>query len=157
MKGIGVDVVSLAEMRGTLERAGDAFLERVFAPEERSEIPDDRGVRLRHIASRWAVKEAVFKCLGTTWTPHASFADIVVTRSPSGAPEVAVRGGFAAVLAARGGGALLVSLSVSVDTAIAVAAFWSEENDPHAGGSSACGLTGCGQSSTKQRNAHDSR
>jgi holo-[acyl-carrier protein] synthase len=122
VKGIGVDVVSLSEMQGTLERVGDAFLERVFAAEEMSEIPDAGGVRLRHIASRWAVKEAVFKCLGAAWTPDASFADIVVTRSAAGPPEVAVRGDFAVVLAARGGGALLVSLSVSADTAVAVAA-----------------------------------
>jgi len=121
VKGLGVDVVSLAEMQGTIERAGDAFLERVFAPEERDDIPDG-SARLFHIASRFAVKEAVFKCLGATWTPSASLSDIVVTRSMVGAPEVTVRGDFGRSLAARGGGSLLVSLSVSGDTAVAVAA-----------------------------------
>ena len=111
--------MSLSEMQGTLDRAGDAFLERVFAPDERDAIPDG-GDRLRHIASRFAVKEAVFKCLGATWTPSASFSDIVVGRTV-GAPDVTVRGDFAAALAASGGQTLLVSLSVSGDTAIAVA------------------------------------
>lgn len=120
MKGLGVDLVSLSEMQGTLDRAGDAFLERVFAPDERDAIPDG-GDRLRHIASRFAVKEAVFKCLGATWTPSASFSDIVVGRTAVGAPDVTVRGDFAAALAASGGRTLLVSLSVSGDTAIAVA------------------------------------
>jgi len=120
MKGVGVDVVSLSEMRGTLDRAGDAFLERVFAPEERDAIPDGQ-LRIGHIASRFAVKEAVFKCLGTAWTPSSSFADIVVGRTAEGAPDVTVRGDLAAALAATGGHTILVSLSVSGDTAIAVA------------------------------------
>jgi holo-[acyl-carrier protein] synthase len=120
MKGLGVDIVSLSEMQETLDRAGDAFLERVFAPEERDVIPEGRS-RLSHVASRFAVKEAVFKCLGAVWTPGASFTDIVVSRCAVGAPGVTVVGAFAAALAASGGGVILVSLSVSGDTAVAVA------------------------------------
>ena len=112
--------MSLSEMQGTLDRAGDAFLERVFAPEEMEAIPRG-GDRLRHIASRFAVKEAVFKCLGAAWTPNASFSDIMVGRTAAGAPVVTLRGDLAAVLAATGGQTLLVSLSVSGDTAVAVA------------------------------------
>ena len=121
MKGLGVDVVSLTEMQGTLERAGDAFLDKVFDPEELDAIPLG-GVRLRHIASNFAVKEAVFKCLGASWTPRASFADIKVTRTSAGIPSVTLAGDFAAALTARGGGNVLVSLSVSGDIAVAVAA-----------------------------------
>jgi len=120
VKGLGVDLVSLSDMQGTLDRAGDGFLERVFAPDERDAFPDG-GDRLRHIASRFAVKEAVFKCLGATWTPSASFSDIVVSRTTAGAPDVTLNGDFAAALAASGGQTLLVSLSVSGDTAVAVA------------------------------------
>lgn len=112
--------MSLSEMQETLDRAGDAFLERVFAPDEREAIPDG-GARLGHIASRFAVKEAVFKCLGATWTPTASFTDILVSRTAAGAPDVTVVGAFAAALVASGGTTLLVSLSVSGDTAVAVA------------------------------------
>jgi len=116
MTGIGVDVVSMTELRSTLDNAGDTFLRRVFAPEELAAIPDGP-LRLRHVASRFAAKEAVFKCLRATWSPDASFADIVVTQGPRGAPEVTLRGSFAAY----GASDIVVSLSTAGDTAVAVA------------------------------------
>jgi holo-[acyl-carrier protein] synthase len=116
VKGLGVDVVSLAEMQATLDNAGDTFLQRVFTGPELIAVPAGE-VRLRHIASRFAVKEAVFKCLRGTWTPDASFTDIVVTTAVDGAPEVTLHGSLG-ILAT---GHILVSLSTAGDSAVAVA------------------------------------
>jgi phosphopantetheine--protein transferase-like protein len=116
MKGLGVDVVSLAEMHDTLETAGNSFLERVFTQGELLAVPTGH-LRLSNIASRFAVKEAVFKCLRGTWTPDASFTDIVVTTAADGAPEVAVHGPLAALVS----GDIVVSLSTAGGTAVAVA------------------------------------
>ena len=118
--GVGVDVVSIAQVRATLERTGDAFLEHAFASEELLALSSGP-LRAGQVATRFAVKEAVFKCLGTDWTPDASFADIVVGPCRDRGPEVSLHGDLAAAFAARGADRVLVSLSQAGDTAVAVA------------------------------------
>lgn len=122
MKGIGVDIVSLDEIQDTLHRAGNAFLERILGPRERAGLPDDEAARVRLVASLFAVKEATFKCLGTEWTPAASFGDIVVTQTASPALEVDLQGDLADALTTRGGGRFLVSLAEGGDLVVAVVA-----------------------------------
>ncbi len=62
--GLGCDVVDVERIRGALERHGDRFLQRVFTEEERAysfghKFPE------RHLAARFAAKEAVSKAFTT--------------------------------------------------------------------------------------------
>ena len=61
--GIGIDVVETERIRGSIERLGQAFLDRVFTEREidycqRSKVPEQQ------FGARWAAKEAVSKAFG---------------------------------------------------------------------------------------------
>jgi holo-[acyl-carrier protein] synthase len=62
--GLGADVIEVSRIRGVLERQGDRFLARVFTDEERAYC-----FRMahphKHLAARFAAKEAVSKCFTT--------------------------------------------------------------------------------------------
>ena len=60
--GIGADVIEVDRIRGVLERQGDRFLERVFTAEERAYCFGMKHPH-KHLAARFAAKEAVSKCV----------------------------------------------------------------------------------------------
>jgi len=62
--GVGCDVIEVARVRRVLDHQGERFLQRVFTEEERAYClakahPD------KHLAARFAAKEAVAKCFTT--------------------------------------------------------------------------------------------
>lgn len=61
--GCGVDVVELARFRAVVRRGGDAFMRRVFTPEEAAYARARKRTTLLHLAGRFAAKEAVIKAL----------------------------------------------------------------------------------------------
>lgn len=68
--GVGVDIVSVVRFSRSASQEG--FLRHVLADEE----PRDS---LRDSAARFAIKEAVLKCLGTgAWQDGTDFPDVVV-------------------------------------------------------------------------------
>ncbi len=62
--GIGVDLVECARIDHSIERFGDRFLHRVFTE---GEIAYSKSMKFpaRHLAARFAAKEAVSKAFGT--------------------------------------------------------------------------------------------
>ena len=62
--GVGADVIEVERIRGVVDRQGERFLARVFTDEER-----DYCFRMsqphKHLAARFAAKEAVSKCFTT--------------------------------------------------------------------------------------------
>ena len=116
--GVGIDVVSVPKMDRLVSEGGSAFLERGWTPSECADADSDP----ERLATRWAAKEAVMKCLGLGIS-DLDPQDIEITSSESGVPSVALRG-----LAARRAGSLGISkfhVSASHEsgwaTAIAVA------------------------------------
>ncbi|MCX5617381.1 holo-ACP synthase [Bombella sp. TMW 2.2543] len=100
--GIGVDLCSIERIGRALSRHGDAFLERVFTPEEQDYVQSLRGaVRVGACAKRWAAKEACAKALGTGFAHGVQLRDISVGRNPLGAPVLSLSGEAASVLARR--------------------------------------------------------
>lgn len=77
----GVDIVYLPKFKNTLSRGGENFLRRVFLEQELGN-PE---VEVEHLAGIFAAKEAVIKALGL---PTDSWHDILITKKPSGTPEV---------------------------------------------------------------------
>ena len=62
--GIGADVIEVSRIRGVFERQGERFLARVFTDEER-EYCFRMAHPHKHLAARFAAKEAVSKCFTT--------------------------------------------------------------------------------------------
>jgi len=84
----GIDIVSITRMQESIERTGDAFLRRIFTPEEVAYCqPKKRSYE--HFAARFAAKEACIKALGGR---HGilGFKDIEVVREPNGAPNIQI-------------------------------------------------------------------
>ncbi|HET8976153.1 MAG TPA: holo-ACP synthase [Solirubrobacterales bacterium] len=110
MPGIGIDLIEIERIEGALERR-PRLAERLFTEGELA-YARGRARPGRHLAARFAAKEAVIKALGSA-LPPASIE--VVAGDP---PAVALHGP-AAVLAA--GREVSVSLTHSRESAAAVA------------------------------------
>ena len=63
MLGIGVDLVECARIQHSIDRFGDRFLHRVFTDGE-IEYSMSMKFPARHLAARFAAKEAVSKAFG---------------------------------------------------------------------------------------------
>jgi holo-[acyl-carrier protein] synthase len=115
---VGVDLVDVpafeARFTGRDEALAEMFTE--------AELAYCRGQRRpwRHLAARFAAKEALLKALATGQTGAMTWRDIEVTRDPAGAPALAVSGATGERLRAKGLTASSVSLSHTTTHAVAV-------------------------------------
>lgn len=90
--GIGVDLVENARIEHSLERFGERFLHRIFTAGE-IEYSQSMKFAARHLAARFAAKEAVSKAFGTGIGKAMGWKDIDVRRKESGEPFVILEGG----------------------------------------------------------------
>lgn len=88
--GIGCDIVEhhLTEILGWENDTNT--LARVFSKQELDLY--DISKNIRFICGRFAVKEAVLKCLGTAMHDGISLTDITVAQSENGKPEIELKG-----------------------------------------------------------------
>ena len=77
--GIGVDLVECARIQHSLDRFGDRFLHRVFTDGE-IEYSMSMKFPARHLAARFAAKEAVSKAFGTGIGKAMGWRDIDVRK-----------------------------------------------------------------------------
>lgn len=111
LRTVGIDLIEIDRIERALERH-PRLAERLFRPGE-LDACRGRGRPARHLAARFAAKEASIKALGGGFPPR----DVEVV----GSPEPALRlHGAAAVAAAERGVVLTVSLTHSRDNAAAV-------------------------------------
>ncbi|MGI5831474.1 MAG: holo-ACP synthase [Thermoguttaceae bacterium] len=90
--GVGTDITEIERIDRMLKKHGDFFLRRVFTPGEARYCGSGRKSAERY-ASRWAVKEAVMKALGTGWSEGVNWTEIEVVRDAAGKPELSLSGG----------------------------------------------------------------
>src|SRR3954471_14563573 len=90
--GIGVDLVECDRIQHSLDRFGDRFLRRVFTDGE-IEYSMSMKFPARHLAARFAAKEAVSKAFGTGIGKSMGWRDIDVRKKPSGEPYLVLTGG----------------------------------------------------------------
>ncbi|MED5024798.1 holo-ACP synthase [Pseudomonas aeruginosa] len=83
----GVDHVDLADFSRLLIVPFENSLEIYFTSAELAAAGGGSN-RLEKLASRFAVKEAVLKALGTGWGDGVAFTDVEVINSPKGAPSI---------------------------------------------------------------------
>ena len=116
--GVGVDLVECARIQHSIDRFGDRFLHRVFTD---GEIQYSMSMKFppRHLAARFAAKEAVSKAFGTGIGKAMGWRDIDVRKKPSGEPFLVFSGPAQELAVKRGVASALITLSHSEHHAIA--------------------------------------
>jgi holo-[acyl-carrier protein] synthase len=121
--GVGIDLVSIPDFAEQVDQPGTAFSE-TFTPGERRDASDKSSSAARHLAARWAAKEAVIKAWsGSRFAQRPVLRedihrDIEVVTDMWGRPRVRLTGDIAKHLADV---TIHVSLCHEGDTAAAVA------------------------------------
>jgi len=108
--GIGVDLIECARIQRSIDRFGDRFLHRVFTDGE-IEYSLSMKFPARHLAARFAAKEAVSKAFGTGIGKAMGWRNIDVRKKPSGEPFLVFSGPAQELAAKRGVTSALITLS----------------------------------------------
>jgi holo-[acyl-carrier protein] synthase len=108
--GLGVDLVECARIQHSLDRFGERFLHRVFTAGE-IEYSMSMKFPARHLAARFAAKEAVSKAFGTGIGKAMGWRDIDVQKKPSGEPFLVFSGLAKELSRERGVTSALITLS----------------------------------------------
>src|SRR3989441_1750703 len=108
--GIGVDLVECARIQRSIDRFGDRFLHRVFTDGE-IEYSMSMKFPARHLAARFAAKEAVSKAFGTGIGKAMGWRDIDIRKRPSGEPLLVFSGPAKELAKKRGVISALITLS----------------------------------------------
>ncbi len=97
---VGIDLIAVEQVRESIRRHDDRYLDRVYTDRELDDCRGDAGVDAERLAARFAAKEAAIKVLrpGGTGVPWCS---IGVRSEPAGAVSLELDGA-AAELAAAG-------------------------------------------------------
>ena len=117
--GVGIDIIEVARIQGSLERFGERFLRRILHEDEIAYCRTHKNPA-PFIAARFAAKEAISKAFGTGIGSQLGWQDMEVKRRDSGEPYVVLHGRGAELLAKRGGRVVLISLSHTELNAAAV-------------------------------------
>jgi len=118
--GIGTDIIEVERIQASFERFGERFLKRILHPDEIAYCLSHR-VPAPFLAARFAGKEAISKACGTGIGAQLGWQDMESGRKASGEPFVILHGAGQHLLVARGGRAVLISLSHTQAHATAVA------------------------------------
>jgi len=119
--GLGADVIEVARIRGVLERQGESFLERVFTEEERKYCSGMAHPH-KHLAARFAAKEAVSKAFTTGIGSELGWKSVSVYHGPRNQPLVRLDEKGQALLQDAGATHVILTLSHTDTVAMAVAA-----------------------------------
>jgi holo-[acyl-carrier protein] synthase len=118
--GIGVDLIKIPRIAAALARFGDRFKARIYTPGEISYC-DARANSSHNYALRFAAKEAFSKALGVGLRRNGIYwREVEVVSTPSGRPDLQVRGRAAQLCADHGITGMFVSLSDENDFGIAL-------------------------------------
>ena len=121
---VGVDLVSVARMRESIEKVGARFLRRVFTKREIAYCSQSEASAAERFAARFAAKEAALKVLRIESAWMELLPSIEVVRAPGGWCDLALKGD--ALTAARHRGVTHWSLSLSHEGNAAIAVVLAE-------------------------------
>ena len=118
--GLGMDIVEVARIAASMEKLGDAFVERLLLP---AEIAYCRGHAdpAPFVAARFAAKEAIAKAFGTGIGAALSWHDLEIGRKDSGEPYVVLHGRGQELITARRAKRLHITLTHTAQYAAATA------------------------------------
>ncbi|MGB3698630.1 MAG: holo-ACP synthase [Gordonia sp. (in: high G+C Gram-positive bacteria)] len=121
--GVGIDLVSVPDFAEQLRTPGSSF-GATFTVGERRDAAERTGDDARHLAARWAAREAVIKAWSSSrfgaapLLPESAVHDVEVQTDNHGRPRIRLHGDIAQALA---GLDIHVSLTHDGDMAAAVA------------------------------------
>src|SRR6266542_1319062 len=116
--GIGVDLVECARIQRSIDRFGERFLHRVFTDGE-IEYSMSMKFPARHLAARFAGKEAVAKAFGTGIGKAMGWRNIDIRKKESGEPFLVVSGPAQVLAATRSVTSALLTLFHTEPLAVA--------------------------------------
>ncbi len=119
--GLGSDLIEIDRIKGVLDRQGERFLDRVFTDEERAYCMSMKFPH-KHLAARFAAKEAVSKAFTTGIGAELGWKSISVYHGSRHEPLVRLDEQGQALLRHVGGTNVILTLSHSDTSAMAVAA-----------------------------------
>lgn len=90
--GVGTDIVSVARIRGIVQRYGDKLARRILSAEEFADYQSIENTA-SFLAKRFAAKEAAAKALGTGFQLGVAKRDIAVRHDELGRPLLEFNGG----------------------------------------------------------------
>lgn len=112
----GIDLIEIDRLRSLFESYGQRFLDRVFTPQELTEL----GENIASLAGRFAAKEAVAKALGTG-IGAVAWREIEILRGPKREPVLHLHGSAARLAEELGLGEWSVSISHTQTHAVGIA------------------------------------
>jgi holo-[acyl-carrier protein] synthase len=118
--GLGTDLIEIERIAHSVERFGEAFLQRIFTPGEIAYCQRKKKNAAESLAARFAAKEAGAKALGTGISRGVSWLEFEVRRLPGQRPELHLSGRAEEVARALGIRRLSLSLAHSRGLSIAV-------------------------------------
>lgn len=118
--GVGIDLIEVARIQASHEKFGERFLNRILHANEIAYCLSHK-MPAPFLAARFAAKEAISKAFGTGIGAQLAWHDMEVARRESGEPYVILHGKGEELLKARGGRAVLISLSHTQQHATAIA------------------------------------
>lgn len=118
--GVGTDLMEIERIERSIERFGEAFLQRVYTPGEIAYCRSKKRTSAESFAARFAAKEAAAKALGTGISRGVSWREFEVTRRPGQRPEMQLHGRAAEIAARLGIRRITMTLSHSRTASIAV-------------------------------------
>jgi holo-[acyl-carrier protein] synthase len=122
IEAVGIDLADVPRIKKAIEHYGDRFLSRVFTPWEIQYCLAKINPELS-FAARFAVKEAVFKAIGTGFAEGVKWTSVEVVNDKRGQPQVRLG---QAIRRHIGSKEIMVSLSHTKEYAMACAILVSE-------------------------------
>ena len=121
VRGVGIDLVKISELRDLDQRTKGAFLRRSFTEQERQDAASAQDTYVFY-EGRFAVKEAVFKAVAhLTEEKTFDFRMVETKRLPDGSPRVVIGDGLEPFLKKAGIDDVLISISNEGEYAVAIA------------------------------------
>lgn len=111
----GIDIVSVPRLMKSVN--DNAFVDRLLTDKEKKYIFAKKRP-CKHLAGRFAAKEAVMKAMGTGWDKGIGWRDIEILNEPSGKPRVNLHSKAGALAKDR---RIFLTLSYAKDIAVAFA------------------------------------
>ena len=116
---VGIDLVSVQQVRGSIEAHGERYTRRVYTERELADCTSERGIDVARLAARFAAKEAALKMLAPR-EEGIDLRSIEVRRCEGGAVELALSGRAAELASRAGVSELALSITHERDFACAV-------------------------------------
>ena len=87
----GLDIVEIERIKKSLKKYSPKFEQKIFTSTE-IDYCQSQGDPAKHFAARFAVKEAVSKCMGTGIRESLGFKDMEVINEETGKPILVMTG-----------------------------------------------------------------